>query len=371
MSDQLLIQKDGNAAKPLTKIQKQFNLLIEEIEQKKKSLKELQDHLPRLENRIRVEVRTLYQQYNNQKAELVAVLDRAYQDDFFRKKELEKLRHLILDLCTPLIKNSNQIELIPIYDRYAEKSYEEQLLEQKERAQKRAKTLFKNQFGVELEPEKLEATPEELEALFEAQLEAQRRAEEERTQQAQQARAEKQKSAKRLEKDAKKEAAAKKLSKSVKGVYATLVKAFHPDREPDEAEKLRKTVIMQEVIAAYEKNDLLALLHLQLQFEQIDQDHLNQIAEERLQHYIKVLQKQSSQLGSELLEAEQQLDDLIATPTAKKTSPITLDHLIDQDIKYIKKSIKTIKEDLKKFRDARYLEAFLKHYEMHELSNVF
>ena len=61
--------------------------------------------------------------------------------------------------------------------------------------------------------------------------------------------------------------------------YLDLVKTFHPDRELDEAEKIRKTAIMQRVTDAYEKNDLLVLLELQLEFERIDAQSLNSIAQ--------------------------------------------------------------------------------------------
>ena len=41
-----------------------------------------------------------------------------------------------------------------------------------------------------------------------------------------------------------------------------LVKALHPDREPDEAEKLRKTELLKQVTTAYQANELLTLLRL-------------------------------------------------------------------------------------------------------------
>ncbi len=45
---------------------------------------------------------------------------------------------------------------------------------------------------------------------------------------------------------------------------------LHPDREPDEAERVRKTELMQRVNEAYSKKDLLQLVALQLEIEQID-----------------------------------------------------------------------------------------------------
>jgi hypothetical protein len=47
-----------------------------------------------------------------------------------------------------------------------------------------------------------------------------------------------------------------------------LVAALHPDREPDEQERKRKTELMQRVNTSYGKKYLLLLLELQLEIEQ-------------------------------------------------------------------------------------------------------
>ena len=172
------------------------------------------------------------------------------------------------------------------------------------------------------------------------------------------------KTAKQLEREAKRMTNAQKMSKSVKEVYTALVKAFHPDREMDETEKLRKTAIVQEVISAYEKNDLLTLLQLQLQFEQIDQSHLNNVAEEQLKYYTKILLKQSNQIQQELQAIEQQLRQYFSIPANQKISPVILDGMIVKDIKNIKKSIHSVRENLKLLQDTNYLQAYINHYEI-------
>jgi len=101
-------------------------------------------------------------------------------------------------------------------------------------------------------------------------------------------------------KQTKAQAEERSASQSIRDVYRKLASALHPDREPDEAERVRKTILMQRVNQAYEKNDLLSLLQLQLEIEQIDQNALDGIAEDRLRHYNKVLTEQLAELQQEV-----------------------------------------------------------------------
>lgn len=55
---------------------------------------------------------------------------------------------------------------------------------------------------------------------------------------------------------------------ALRTLFRQLASALHPDREPDAAERLRKTAWMSEVNAAYEKNDLITLMRWQIQLVQ-------------------------------------------------------------------------------------------------------
>ncbi|RYF77353.1 MAG: J domain-containing protein [Comamonadaceae bacterium] len=93
-------------------------------------------------------------------------------------------------------------------------------------------------------------------------------------------------------------------TQSVRAVYRQLVSALHPDREPDEQERLRKTALMQRVNEAYAANRLLDLLQLQLEIEQIDERHLARLGDERLAHYNRVLADQLASLKQEVRTVE-------------------------------------------------------------------
>jgi len=58
----------------------------------------------------------------------------------------------------------------------------------------------------------------------------------------------------------KEQAQAQDANGALRSIYRQLASALHPDRETDPAEQLRKTALMKEANAAYERHDLLALL---------------------------------------------------------------------------------------------------------------
>ncbi len=91
---------------------------------------------------------------------------------------------------------------------------------------------------------------------------------------------------------------------SLREVYRRLVSLLHPDREPDDAERLRKTALMVEANAANAKQDLLALLQLQWRVLAQNSDAIAQITDQKLRQFNLMLDKQLSTLERELSSAE-------------------------------------------------------------------
>lgn len=93
--------------------------------------------------------------------------------------------------------------------------------------------------------------------------------------------------------------AAQQASLSLREIFRKLVSALHPDREADGAERERKTALMKRVNHAYQNEDLLELLSLQIEIEQIESEHLAALPEQRLRHYNHVLKEQVRTLEGE------------------------------------------------------------------------
>ena len=96
--------------------------------------------------------------------------------------------------------------------------------------------------------EEARAGAEHAKAVFEAGL-RQYREQQQRLEDKRQAKKAKKKPAARQLKDAQQKMDA---NTALRTVYRQLASALHPDREPDEAERLRKTALMSEVNAAYD-----------------------------------------------------------------------------------------------------------------------
>lgn len=91
---------------------------------------------------------------------------------------------------------------------------------------------------------------------------------------------------------------------ALRTIYRQLVSALHPDRENDPHERDRKTGLMKEVNAAYERRDLLTLLQLQLQAALADGDMVANLAREKLVSLTVLLKERVGVLTQELYDIE-------------------------------------------------------------------
>lgn len=379
MSKNIIAVGNKTNTKLQSKVQKQFNTLIKKIEKQRKELSELQDSIVPFQQRIDKELKPIKNKFDTKRADLVRLWHKHIQSGFFSKKEREKMIWLLKNIAEELLHTGKHDELKEIYDQYSETSFDEQAKAERDAEKEDFLSMLRNEAGIDLSdldlnldeqenPEqtmqeimrRLEARQAEVEAEELAKAEAKARKKAENPKTAKQLAQE----AKQREKEAKKQETAQSMSKSVKEIYMSLVKAFHPDREPDEAERVRKTEIMQEVTAAYEKNDLLALLELQLKFEQIDQKQLDNIAEDRLKHYIEVLKQQSQQLEQEKEQQEEKIRMIFGLGWFQQISVFALNQSLSQDIKAIATQSKKINNDLKYFEQPNEVRRFLRDFEI-------
>jgi len=94
---------------------------------------------------------------------------------------------------------------------------------------------------------------------------------------------------------------------AIRTLFRQLASALHPDREPDEQERLRKTGLMSEVNAAYEKNDLTTLLRLQMQVAQGSPQSTTRMADDKLMAMSVLLKEQVAALEDDLDQLQSRL----------------------------------------------------------------
>jgi hypothetical protein len=226
------------------------------------------------------------------------------------------------------------------------------------------------QFGMTLDEDLDLTSPEQLAEQVARKLHEQMAAEDELQREAEAKRSQRKKSAKQLAKEARQEAEAKNVSQSIQAIYRKLATALHPDREPDETERARKTELMQAVNVAYEKRDLLQLLELQLTLEQIDPDHLLSMTEDRIKHYNKILREQAAELKDELDMIEDRIRMQLHVPAYGRLSPQDVIHYLNRDIAEMKAQAASLKHDVELLKDFDVLKAWLKDYRIPKRSRL-
>ena len=96
---------------------------------------------------------------------------------------------------------------------------------------------------------------------------------------------------------------------TLRSIYRQLASALHPDREPDALERVRKTGLMGQVNAAYARRDLMALLTLQLRFEQIDATAISRMTADKMAALTLLLKEQAAALEENLFASMARVQD--------------------------------------------------------------
>ncbi|GAA4000061.1 J domain-containing protein [Hymenobacter fastidiosus] len=356
------IQAPGMVGSSLSKAQKEFNRLTKRIQKLEQDVADFRAAADRLRQRVQTEYRPLQTQHNDQRAALVRHLDRAHDTYKLTKTERAKIVDLIVQGCHDL-PDRGYTDLQPILDKYAPPLSEEAGAEADLQISEMMKQLYTQQFGIEFDPAVDVSTKEKFGVYVEQKL-AEQEAEYVRQEEEQAARrAQRKKSPKQQAAEAKKQAEEKNITKSVRTLYMDLVKALHPDREPDEAEKARKTVLLQKVTAAYEANELLTLLRLQLELQHIDQSHLENLAEDQLSYYNKLLREQARELDQAMYEEQLNVSDFSGQPYYMLSTAAALDYDYQRQKLLLEAKIRQLAANVLAFEhDPAALKAFLKAY---------
>ncbi|WP_426146580.1 hypothetical protein [Polaromonas sp. DSR2-3-2] len=143
-------------------------------------------------------------------------------------------------------------------------------------------------------------------------------------------------------------------------VYRQLASALHPDRERDPAEHQRKTALMSEANAAYAKQDLMALLHLQLRIAQADMQGMLQQPEERIAAMSLLLKQQADELERELFARQRHLQDEFDLGFYQAPTAATLRRQLEQEAKDLKDELTFMEADIALVQDDAGFKRWLK-----------
>jgi len=296
--------------------------------------------------------------YAGFQAQMVELLDSHCVNNRFSRLQQEKVSHIIKDICFELINDHGRDDLKPIANRHSDIDFDNQQEQMKAMGGDVLRAMLEAEFGIdpgdiELDMDDPHGTAEKLGSILEEQ---QRKAEDQRPR--------RKKTARQLAREAREKEEESKISQSIRAVYRQLVGALHPDRETDPEEHQRKTDLMQKVTVAYKNRNLLQLLELQLTVEQIDQNAIDSINEDRLNYFNKILQRQSLELKQEIEEVELHMKAAGGIDPFESLTPKKLFSALRKDKKQLELAIFEIQRDLRLFKDIRKVKHWLKTYEL-------
>jgi len=94
------------------------------------------------------------------------------------------------------------------------------------------------------------------------------------------------------------------LAVDAKAIYFRLIKKYHPDRQQDLEKQKEYTEISKLVTKAYKENDFMALLRLQVEYIDENENDGHALAEDMIERYNRILHRQLTELNLTVLQAK-------------------------------------------------------------------
>jgi hypothetical protein len=351
----------------LTPAQQRFNDLLAQIERLSEQIERLEAwsdkhryaHIQALRESVQLS-------QSHRKSLLLFVHERLQTADFTDRQQ-RMARGLVRGLMAHLTATHDP-HVQALVDLYVSEEDEQEAADDQAEAAQRLRERIEEALGQPIEKPGQYQTPEEMMAAGMRQWQRQQQADEER------------KTAKRAARKAqkqaqKKSAAAEKgevpaalmreldAKSAIRTIFRQLASALHPDREPDEQERLRKTGLMSEVNAAYEKNDLTTLLRLQMQVTQSNTPNkpgTARMADDKLIAMSLLLKEQVAALEDDLDQLESRLSRELCVPVLASADEVALSQSLQRIQADQRHSADSLAADLRRIQNDAELKRWLK-----------
>ena len=305
----LIVQPSEQA--PLTPAQQRFNDLLARIEQLSGLIQRLEAWSDRHRYAHIQALRESVQLAQTHRKSLLLFVHERLQSANLTDRQQRMARGMVRGLIDHLAHLGDP-QVQALADVYVSEEDTQEAAEEQAEAAQRLRERIEEALGQPIEKPDQYQTPEEMMQAGMRQWQRQQEADEQR------------KAAKRAARKAQKQAQKKSAvaekgelppamlreadaKSAIRTVFRQLASALHPDREPDEQERLRKTALMSEVNAAYEKNDLSTLLRLQLQVTQVKSGGAARMADAQLMAMASLLKEQVAALEDDLEQLQSRL----------------------------------------------------------------
>lgn len=339
-------------AAELTPAQKRFNTLLTRVSQLSDSIATLEALSTQHRSSHLSAMAALQQQVDAARKNLLLFLDARLHNVELTATHRRSATQLILALCEALEHKQDQ-QVQAVFDQHHSEEDAQALAEEARAGAEHAKAVFEYLFGKPLHGADELHTAE---AVFEAGL-RQYREQQQRLEDKRQAKKAKKKPAARQLKDAQQQMDA---NTALRTVYRQLASVLHPDREPDEAERLRKTALMSDVNAAYDRKNLSELLQLQLHIAQIDSATLSRIADDKLNAMCLLLKEQVAALEEDEAQAQFEIRHHLGVNELDHISAESLNRALAVQLREKAHEVDTLERDLLRIQNEAELKRWLK-----------
>ena len=338
----------------LSPAQKRFNELLARIEVLTHQVQRLQAWSDRHRHAHVQALYTAAQQARELRKSLLLFLhEQLHSADLTAQQQRmarNKLRSL-MDLLSPLADPQVQA----LADLYADDEVDQEEAEELAEAAERVRAKIEAALGQPIDNPSQYRTPEAMVAAGMRQWQRQQEADDDR------------KAAKRAARKAKNKPVAEKAEvqqtdakTALRTIYRQLASALHPDREPDEQERARKTSLMSEVNAAYEKSDLTSLMRFQMQVTQVDPQASARMADDKLQAMCLLLKEQVSVLEDDLEQMQFRLSRELCIPVRADADEAAMTQALQRMQADQRHEVDSLQADLRRIGHEAELKRWLK-----------
>lgn len=363
MSKQLALSNKPKDNTPLGKEQRAFNQLVKKLRVVRAEIEEARDGDLRLRRLGEEQVKPAEVLAITAHRDWVMVLHNNPHQAKLSQKAAQKFPKIMLSEVQFLLNTSvfgSDPDVQALYAHYEGngRTYEEIQEAREHLFKEMTAQMMDDMFGVKLDAEDFDdpaAMHEKLkqrEAEFEA--EAQARAE---------------KRAQRKQSDAQRAAAEKRsiaeqtVKKTTKQIYLDLVRHFHPDQERDAALRHEKTEQMKQITVAYEADDYLKLIELQLTLLDGRSNAVTGFDKEQLKYFNNTLRQQLYQLQEELYHTSPAGSGNIYAKLYHP-DPERMLYIISRHVASVKQQRKMTLENIRVIQDLKIFKEFVRDYSL-------
>ena len=336
---------------PLSAAARAFNLQLTRVDKLRAQLDEL-DTLCQSHRAERHRwLAPLQRQRRQQMRALALALEAHLQGKALSRLQQETATEALCALAQALAEEG-EADMVALHDRHSRQT----LAQKKQAAADAMRARLEAALGEPLAADGDELSMDELVRAGMARLRAARDEEQARRQAKAQARKARQKAGSR---PAEAEAQAADADTQLRTLFRQLASALHPDREPDETERVRKTALMSEANTAYARKDLVTLMQIQLRAELADPTAVSRLADDRLAALTLLLKQQVAGLERERAARQGQLAAEFELPHAQVANPNTLRQALLAQVAGLEAQLAQLEQDLAAAQDAAALKRWL------------